>query len=82
MSVLVHVRLCEHLHWERQSASGSLDGTGRKELVGDCGPRNVMDRNGRDGWPGQTTGDWRENLEETSELKASWWQGIRKTREV
>ena len=35
-----------------------------------------------DGWPGQTTGDWRENLEETSELKASWWQGIRKTREV
>ena len=35
-----------------------------------------------DGWPGQTMGDWRENLEETSELKASWWQGIRKTREV
>ena len=27
--------------------SGSLDGTGKKELVGDCGPRNVMDRNGR-----------------------------------
>ena len=33
---------------------GSLDGTSRKELVGDCGPRNVMDRSGRDGWPGQT----------------------------
>ena len=61
---------------------GSLDGTSRKELVGDCGPRNVMDRSGRDGWPGQTASDWRENPEETSQLKASWWQGIRKTREV
>ena len=41
-----------------------------------------MDMNGCDGWPGQTMSDRSDGLEETSGSMASWWQGIRKTREV